>query len=161
MNVYAGDFNDHVLPARNDNGANLPPIYPDLTISWLCINRRQVPTGHLGLSVMQTNNPHSIWACPSLANGLPSFNSTYSQWSISYEYYGGVAYWNNPAYAGLSYSPVKLTQAKPSWLLAGDGAACSRNILPVVHGAVREIFPISGRMRHTRMAPMNFIATAQ
>jgi len=121
MNVYAGDFNDFVLPARNDKGPGYPVNDPG-PYNQLAVNQPAASsTVDLGLSVMQTNSLHSIWACPSMAKGLPAYNSTYAQWSITYEYYGGVAYWYNPAYSGISYSPIKLGLAKPVWLLAGDG----------------------------------------
>jgi hypothetical protein len=42
------------------------------------------------------------------------------QWDIDYQYLGGVAYWYDPSFKGKSYSPVKLTVAKPVWVLAAD-----------------------------------------
>jgi hypothetical protein len=36
---------------------------------------------------------------------------------------GGLANWSNPLYTGPSYSPVKLSNAKPSWVMAADGVA--------------------------------------
>jgi prepilin-type N-terminal cleavage/methylation domain-containing protein len=122
MTVYAGDNNDYVLPARNCAGVGLPTLDPG-PYNQLAINPPQaLDTKSLGLNVMQTNGP-SIWACPSLTYGGPSYSSQDTQWSISYEYYGGVAYWDNPIYTGLSYSPIKLSQAKPGWLMACDGVA--------------------------------------
>jgi prepilin-type N-terminal cleavage/methylation domain-containing protein len=126
--IYAGDNNDVLLQARDDNGTNLPGNDPG-PYNQLAVN---VPAAadsknEFGLSIMQTNGA-SIWACPTLANGLPVYDSEYSQWSTTYQYYGGVAYWYNPVYTisdGPSYSPVKLTQAKPGWVLAADGVAWS------------------------------------
>jgi len=125
--VYAGDNSDYVLPARDGNGPQLPPTDPGPYVQ-LAINPPAAGnTPQLGLSVTQTNGS-SIWACPSLKNGLPSWDALENQWSISYQYYGGVAFWYNPVYSideGPSYSPIKLALAKPGWVLAADGVAWS------------------------------------
>jgi hypothetical protein len=43
------------------------------------------------------------------------------QWTITYQYLGGVVTWHDPIYTGPSRSPVKLDNALPGWVLAADG----------------------------------------
>jgi prepilin-type N-terminal cleavage/methylation domain-containing protein len=67
---------------------------------------------------MQSNTP-SIWSCPNRP-GLPNFDTTYSEWNIGYQYFGGVTFWNNPLGLFKSLSPVKLGLARPFWCLAAE-----------------------------------------
>jgi hypothetical protein len=81
-----------------------------------------------------TNGP-TVWNCPSLKDNLtiappPGVNNQTTQWSITYQYFGGVYEWNNYDYNGPSYSPMKTTTAKPIWALACDGVATSTEHKP-------------------------------
>jgi prepilin-type N-terminal cleavage/methylation domain-containing protein len=116
--IYAGDYNDYVLSVNNQQfGGSGSPI----TLANL-----EIPTAALvGLRV-QSNSP-SVWDCPDrnfVINGssLPYYDAAYSQWIISYSFFGGCAKWyprdGVTAYPG--HSPVKLGNAKPYWALAAD-----------------------------------------
>ena len=110
MTIYAGDNNDLVLKGNNLSLLSISVTYAASTAS-------------VGLNVTQTNG-NGIWACPSLGTpGMPLWNAVSSQYNISYLYAGGLANWVNPLYSGPSCSPVKLGNAKPSWMLAADGVA--------------------------------------
>jgi prepilin-type N-terminal cleavage/methylation domain-containing protein len=112
MTVYAGDNDDRVFPVNKQS------------ILSISVSNAQ-ETASIGLNVTQTNGI-SIWACPSLGTaGMPYYDgaTTPPQWNISYLYMGGLISWINPVYAGTSCSPVKLSNAKPGWVLAADGVA--------------------------------------
>ena len=121
MTVYTGD-NDKVVPALSDpnhapyfNQLALSPVAPDVVKT-------------VGL-VLQTNGS-SIWQCPSRLNqvdSLPAFGINNPQWNIGYQYLGGITTWHNPVYTGPSFSPVKLTNAKPHWCLAADAVVRAEN----------------------------------
>ncbi|MEI6078976.1 MAG: prepilin-type N-terminal cleavage/methylation domain-containing protein [Verrucomicrobiota bacterium] len=107
--IYAGDNQDKVIPA----GGGLTPIQVNATDAsvdaWKTV----------GLSLTQTNGP-SVWCCPS-RSGMPLWGSTYQQWVIGYQYYGGIATWANNGVASVpSASPVKTAKSKPGWMLAAD-----------------------------------------
>ncbi len=114
--IYAGDNNDLVFTAY-PNGGN--------AFVALALN---IPTASVsasvGLNAQQTNGA-CVWMCPSLsAASQPAFDSVHSAWNIFYQYYGGISYWeNNGVYSGPSYSPVKLSQARPAWALCADDTA--------------------------------------
>jgi len=116
MTMYAGDSKDLVLSARPQS--ILVPgsqAFVQLALDWTDVNG--LPAVGLGL---QSNAP-SIWSCPNRPT-LPSYDTTYNQWNIGYQYFGGITTWVNQAGAGTwpSCSPVKLTMAKPFWTLAAD-----------------------------------------
>ncbi len=104
--IYAVDNSDKIVPA----GAGVYPIQFDQTDASL------TSWEQLGLSVKQTNS-RSIWACPNRL-GFPSFGG--GQYLIGYQYYGGIATWNNTLGTFVSASPIKTTLSKPSWMLAAD-----------------------------------------
>jgi prepilin-type N-terminal cleavage/methylation domain-containing protein len=117
--LYANDNQDQVVTARGATGAGF--------------NQRALNTpqtgqiAQVGLDPTMTNGMSSIWCCPTLPTyktALPVFQPAQQQWLIGYNYYGGVTTWKNTAFpAGTpSYSPVKLSSAKPNWVLTTDCA---------------------------------------
>jgi prepilin-type N-terminal cleavage/methylation domain-containing protein len=116
MIVYAGDNNDFVVQARPQSSQS-----PG-SVAWvqLALN---IPDAEgmksVGLTV-QSNSP-TIWTCPNRPT-LPSFDATFQQWNIGYQYFGGITTWVNPlAQAGMpSLSPVKLAKSRAHWTLAAD-----------------------------------------
>src|SRR5207253_5360577 len=59
--------------------------------------------------------------CPGRPQGkFPVYESTFNQWVVAYQYFGGITNWVNPVYTGPSLSPVKMSQTKPHWVLAAD-----------------------------------------
>ncbi len=80
----------------------------------------------MGLTV-QSNVP-SIWACPSRQNFAVIYSTANTQWDIGYQYFGGITTWRNPVYTGPSFSPVRLSKAKPYWCLAADAVVAPDGI---------------------------------
>jgi prepilin-type N-terminal cleavage/methylation domain-containing protein len=121
MTVYAGDFNDFVVPARD-----LTPGVPTAGFNQAALN---VPDA-AGMKIVNLNvqsNGPSIWNCPGRPNvNLPIYDpspggSPNPQWDIGYQYFGGITHWIN--YVGTftpSFSPVKLGRSQPHWCLAAD-----------------------------------------
>jgi prepilin-type N-terminal cleavage/methylation domain-containing protein len=70
---------------------------------------------------VQTNMTSSVWSCPNRP-GLPALNSAVNppQWTLGYQYYGGITKWQNDQGTFDSCSPVKVSSAKPTWMLAAD-----------------------------------------
>jgi prepilin-type N-terminal cleavage/methylation domain-containing protein len=125
LTVYAGDNNDYVIEARWASGT--PPV-PSGSVKGAynqhAINAPQADSlKSVYLDPTQTNSA-SVWSCPSLGIGSVAYNGTVSppQWNIGYQYMGGIYWWYNAANsAGIaSASPTKLSNAKPSWVLAAD-----------------------------------------
>ncbi|MEI9960339.1 MAG: prepilin-type N-terminal cleavage/methylation domain-containing protein [Limisphaerales bacterium] len=112
MTVYAGDNEDKVIPARPDAGGG--PAFNQLALNPLDAASAKA----VGLTV-QSNIP-SIWACPSREKFAVIYSTANTQWDIGYQYFGGISTWRNPVYTGPSFSPVRLSKAKPYWCLAAD-----------------------------------------
>ncbi len=112
LTLYAGDSNDWLFSSRHaGNNFNLHALNDDSATE----------SKEVGLNPTQTNTA-SVWVCPELNNGIPSLNTgtTPQQWQIGYQYLGGVTNWNNLAGSFPSLSPVKLTTAKPQWVLSAE-----------------------------------------
>ena len=61
-----------------------------------------------------------IWSCPNRP-GFPVFEGDpFNQWLIGYQYFGGIDKWVNPRGTFPSRSPLKLSSARPDWVLASD-----------------------------------------
>jgi hypothetical protein len=112
MTVYAGNNNDTVVPARQLTGAAPGGAFVQIALSPIS------GTTATKIGVLPTNTA-SIWTCPNRP-GLPFYGSTYAQWEIGYQYFGGITNWVNPAGTFPSRSPVKLSQSQPYWALAAD-----------------------------------------
>jgi prepilin-type N-terminal cleavage/methylation domain-containing protein len=113
MHVYALDFNDRILKARNSDPVNE-------TGYWVqnCLNPPQADAAAaMGLQVR--SNSYSVWTCPNRP-GLPVYEAAYPQWVIGYQYFGGITVWANQQGTFQSASPVKLSSARPHYVLAAD-----------------------------------------
>ncbi len=132
MAVYAGDNNDFVVSARVANGPDLAAgagsaATKDTYDQHAVDSTQATLSKEVQLDPTQTNSA-SIWACPGLGAGSVVYNSTTTppQWNLGYQYMGGIYWWYNLATgtsvsSGIaSASPTKLSNAKPSWVLAAD-----------------------------------------
>jgi prepilin-type N-terminal cleavage/methylation domain-containing protein len=117
MTIYATDANDRVVEARYSGSG----VFVQLAVN--------PPEESLAASVSLniTSNAPSVWRCASLGKSLPTYSAYYNQWAIGYQYYGGITNWVNPAFpSGMpSCSPIKLSQAKPTWILGADTMSIS------------------------------------
>jgi prepilin-type N-terminal cleavage/methylation domain-containing protein len=106
--LYAGDYQDVLIPALSgDVQIAITPVDASL---WAT------------LSLSVNSNRNSIWTCPNRPSDLPIYEPQYNQWTIGYQYFGGIATWKNPAFSGgiPSSSPIKTSASKPHWTLAAD-----------------------------------------
>ena len=122
LTIYAGDNNDRLFSPRPSNGNyNLHTLNP-----------AEIATSkEVNLDASNTNS-QSIWVCPEVSAGggyppgIPYFNPNVignptTQWQVGYQYLGGVTNWNNTIYNLVpSWSPVKLGNSKPTWVLAAE-----------------------------------------
>jgi prepilin-type N-terminal cleavage/methylation domain-containing protein len=112
MTVYAADAGDKVIEAKNDPGSD----------SWVQISidsPEQALAASVGLSMNTNSKSMSVWRCGSLSPDDYPRNDGGAWWNIGYQYFGGIAKWHNPQFSSMdSYSPIKLSQSKPSWVLA-------------------------------------------
>jgi prepilin-type N-terminal cleavage/methylation domain-containing protein len=106
MSAYADDYDDKVLTVRT--------VVPN-TLT----DPGSRAAASVGLNV--ASNTTSIWACPN-RQGLPIWEPTATppQWTIGYCYFGGMTNWDTDAGNFKSHSPIKLSTAKPYWVLAVD-----------------------------------------
>jgi prepilin-type N-terminal cleavage/methylation domain-containing protein len=110
--IYATDNNDKFLPVRG--------VVPNTLTDAGAEGAKSV-----GLNV-NSNNPTTIWTCPArppIGPGLPVYESggTDMQWTIGYTYFGGLAGWAMDDGSTIpSFSPIKMGNSKPWWVLASD-----------------------------------------
>ena len=127
--IYAGDNNDYLLPCRlvPDNGGTYadPRLCTDGFITG-AINppQAQLSTSVMGLAI-NTNGAATPWLCPDLPSSTITYDPTNNQYGIGYQYFGGVSEWRNSAFPKgssiyPSYSPVKLSNAKPFWVISAE-----------------------------------------
>ena len=119
MVMYAGENSDFVVSAKQQESFK-PEHFAFVQCSLEPPAARAAET--VGLTVVSNN----IWTCPNRP-GLPVYEDIprlriTPNWTIGYQYFGGIKTWMNPSFLqGIpSRSPVKLTQARPTWCLAAD-----------------------------------------
>jgi prepilin-type N-terminal cleavage/methylation domain-containing protein len=114
MIIYAGDNNGYVVTCRANTLSGGPP-YPyvqlDLNVS--------DSAGMKSIGLFINTNAPSIWSCPERPS-LPNFNTTYNEWNIGYQYFGGDTNWLNPVSQFLGCSPLDLDKSRQWWCLAAD-----------------------------------------
>jgi prepilin-type N-terminal cleavage/methylation domain-containing protein len=114
--LYAADFDDKVPPV---NTTLTPPVnYVQDAISNGVLNALST------YMKLATNSNHSMWTCPDRSPLLP-FDNGNNQTYIGYSYMGGMTTWANipaiPAGSRNAWSPVKMGQSKPWWVIGADG----------------------------------------
>src|SRR5262245_61679883 len=119
MTVYATDFDDRVVEARKLN-PTAPTSSPnnEPTVQ-LAINELESKAAQTVGLVLGSNYMSSIWSCPNRPT-FPIWEPGYDQWSIGYQYFGGIRTWKNPTGTFAGRSPVRIGTSKPSWTLAAD-----------------------------------------
>src|SRR5438105_4159849 len=120
IHIYATDNYDKVIEARSDKYTTVPPPATPTYVQ-VCINPPEVDlTKSVGLNV-QSNNTSSIWNCPDRPPNLPIYEAGYPQWVVGYQYFGGIDNWYTGGTRFVpSYSPIKVSTARPHWALAAD-----------------------------------------
>jgi type II secretory pathway pseudopilin PulG len=128
MATYSGENQDAILSAKQQDQSK-SEHYAYVQISLDPPSARAAES--VGLVV--ASNSASVWTCPNRP-GLPSFEEypaerVTAQWTIGYQYFGGIKTWMNPSFPkGIpSRSPVKFSQARPTWCLAADAIIKIRN----------------------------------
>jgi len=121
LTIYAGENNERLFsPRPASKNYNLHTLNPTEIASSKEVN----------LDASNTNS-QSIWVCPEVSAGggyppgIAYFNPNVggnptTQWQVGYQYLGGVASWVNVQGPFKSLSPVKLGNAKPTWVLAAE-----------------------------------------
>jgi prepilin-type N-terminal cleavage/methylation domain-containing protein len=115
VTIYAGDNNEKLFSPRGTSSSpvkyNIHALNDDSATRSKSVNLDPTKT-----------NVTCIWVCPNQNNGRASYTAseTPPQWQIGYQYLGGVVSWYNTMGYFPSLSPVKLSQAKPGWVLAAE-----------------------------------------
>jgi prepilin-type N-terminal cleavage/methylation domain-containing protein len=109
--AYASDNDDRIISARHQTGGSVAFVQ-------LAINPPD-SAAFASMNVTISSNGPSIWSCPNRPT-MPAFSTTYNQWDIGYQYFGGVTNWSNPVGNFYAKSPVRLNRSKPWWVIAAD-----------------------------------------
>jgi prepilin-type N-terminal cleavage/methylation domain-containing protein len=124
--IYADENSDTFLPARKYPGQGYPV---QIAIDTNYMNAA------MSIVAVSSNRVGNVWACPVRAaastevGGLPVRQDAggLGQWTIGYQYFGGVTNWHNTTVnpAGVDVvkfkcSPIKTTFSKPNLCLAAD-----------------------------------------
>jgi hypothetical protein len=109
---YSMDNDDRPIPARHLGGG----VYEQLVITPATADAAT----YVGLQ--NAINAPTCWNCPSRP-GLPLINS-YGEYQTGYQYFGGVTKWLTKVMGKIdSRSPVKMSTARPNWVLAAEANA--------------------------------------
>jgi prepilin-type N-terminal cleavage/methylation domain-containing protein len=109
VTIYANDNLERALEAR----------WSANTFVQNCLNPPEAAAAAMVGLLVNTSTNNNVWTCPNRF-GLPVYESSFPQWVIGYQYFGGVTNWLNPSGNFPAHSPVKLSLAKPYWTLAAD-----------------------------------------
>jgi len=117
--IYAGENREFLIPASSVTAGG-PPNNPIGLDAGSLGTAYAEAWGSVGLKLNQGSNPPKHpWSCANRP-GLPEYNPSSSQWTLGYMYFGGVTFWANNNTTVASCSPVRLSSAKPTWMLASD-----------------------------------------
>jgi len=105
--IYAADNGDKLFSARQ----GLVQIALDPL--------EQAAVKTVGLTIFSNAPTHQIWTCPNRPT-FPQYEAEFDSWELGFQYFGGISTWMNPAGSFPSRSPVKVSLARPGWVLAAD-----------------------------------------
>jgi prepilin-type N-terminal cleavage/methylation domain-containing protein len=109
MNIYAVDNADQIIKCRTNGTQTVQN----------CLNPPEADASStVGLRINGSTN-NNVWTCVNRP-GLPVYEPSFPQWVIGYQYFGGATTWANPVGSFTARSPIKISTAKPSWVLAAD-----------------------------------------
>jgi prepilin-type N-terminal cleavage/methylation domain-containing protein len=119
MTMYAAENRDFVVTAKQQESFKKEHFaYVQTSL--------EPPSARAAQTVGLTVASNNVWTCPNRP-GLPVYEEVprlriTPQWSIGYQYFGGIKTWMNPSFpeGTPSRSPVRLTEARPFWCLAAD-----------------------------------------
>jgi prepilin-type N-terminal cleavage/methylation domain-containing protein len=111
--LAAGDNNDLLPLAGAAAGFGTTPNHPIL------LENTNIAVWAAAGLVVSTNGSVNAWSCPNRP-GLANLNTANNQWTLGYAYFGGIPTWVNNLGSFASRSPIKLANAKPTWMLAND-----------------------------------------
>jgi prepilin-type N-terminal cleavage/methylation domain-containing protein len=116
--TYATDNQDALIAAAGAATSAFNPIGLDAGAAGVL---QQDGWASVGLKLNQGAAPNNhAWSCPNRP-GLPDFNPASGQWTLGYQYYGGITTWMNGTVPSIqASSPIKTVLSKPSWMLAAD-----------------------------------------
>ncbi|MDB6124637.1 MAG: hypothetical protein JWQ71_3630 [Pedosphaera sp.] len=120
MVIYAGDNGDKVVEARPQVGGSSAYVQ-------LALNSPDAGAA-ASVNLVVTSNTSSMWSCPNRP-GLPTYDSTFNQWNVGFQYFGGIKNWVNPlgTFLNVNLSPIKLATSRPHWVLAADAVVETEN----------------------------------
>jgi prepilin-type N-terminal cleavage/methylation domain-containing protein len=139
VTIYAGDHSERIFAPRQVGGTpvryNLHALNDDAATQ----------SKSVALDPTKTNST-SIWVCPEINRGLASYNpsTTPPQWQVGYQYLGGVTLWYNYQGTFETRSPVKLSTAKPGWVLAAEDIFYNGTTWSTVHRRPSARYPDGG-----------------
>ncbi len=117
--MYAGDNSDKVIEAGKSPAGSVSPNHPYLIDTAASIDNWRTLGFTITASGLGTGAANS-WSCPNRP-GLPDLNPAVNQLTLGYMYFGGFTKWNNNVVPNVNAaSVVKISAAKPSWMLAAD-----------------------------------------
>src|SRR5436309_1684210 len=107
MHVYAIDNSEKVVEARQQ-------------VVQVALNPPEATAAKTVGLVVGSNYTYSIWNCAGRPPKYPVYEAAYDQWVIGFQYFGGITNWINEQGNFTSYSPIKMSTARPHWTLAAD-----------------------------------------
>jgi prepilin-type N-terminal cleavage/methylation domain-containing protein len=112
--MYAGDYHDELIKCRAFPSVEGAGVQNSINTNEAFQIR--------GMSLAITTNSPCVWLCPEIPMSILQFDTTYNTWNVGYQYLGGISTWINTLSSGGTpgNSPVKLTSAKPQWVLGAD-----------------------------------------
>jgi prepilin-type N-terminal cleavage/methylation domain-containing protein len=124
VTLYAGDNSDFVFTsaANNNDFVNGPWVQNSVNTNGYAAAISSGVGLNVGVNGTLTGSGSTVWRCPELPADFINYNPTYADYDVGYQYFGGNKIWFDPVFPNgtPSYSPIKLSNAKPTWTVAAE-----------------------------------------